>query len=116
LEFLEELERFEPKNYAKWLYEKTLIQEHGTDIGPPHWKRLGDGLGEIRWRVGNVQMRIYASEERERSIVMLHGTRKKWWSFDNADKKNCEDRRQDFRSGAYDQKTRELLRKKKNNA
>lgn len=117
LKFLEELERYQPENYALYLYEKGLIEEHGTDIGTPHWKWLGDQLGEIRWSFQRLRMRIYCSEEVQKRVVMLHGEPKKWRFFENDTRDLCLERRADFRSPTYDQRARELLRQqRKNNA
>lgn len=113
LKFLENLERYQPANYALFIYEKDLIEEFGTDIGAPHWKWLGDGLGEIRWRFGRTRMRIYCSEESQQRVVMLHGEPKKWAAFDRADRRQCLERRIDLRATGYDQKARELLRQQR---
>ena len=109
LKFLRELERYEPENYAYYLYEKELIEANGTDINHQHWKWVGDGLGEIRWKYKRKNMRIYCSEEIQQRVVMLHAEPKKWRTLKNEHRERCLERRADFRSPSYNQRERELL-------
>jgi hypothetical protein len=106
LDFLASLERSEPNCFAKWCYEQDLLQTHGTDIGMPHWKRLGGGLGEIRWRCGRTRLRIYCSEERDKRVVMYEGDKKKWMPFSNHDRDKCLSRQAEFRTQGYNQRQR----------
>lgn len=109
LEYLADLERSNGDAYALWLYESDLIADLGTQVGAPHWKWLGDGLGEIRWRLGKTRYRVYCSEESEKRVVMLHPLEKKTETFENEDRKICLRRRADFRSADYNQKARRRL-------
>ena len=90
--------------------KKPLLEEFGPVVGMPLWRRLGDGLGEIRWRGpqrGN--FRIYASPESDRRIAMFFGADKRWRTFSIGDRRTCLAYRADFRSGDYDQEKREYL-------
>jgi hypothetical protein len=109
LDFLAELEHRDSVGYAAYLYVKDLLIENGTDIGMPHWQRLGGGLGEIRWRSHKRRLRVPCCEDSGRRIVMLDGMPKKWRIFENADRKKCLARREDFRSPSYDQEKRFYL-------
>ncbi|CAN5139659.1 hypothetical protein BH09GEM1_BH09GEM1_19590 [soil metagenome] len=109
LEYLAELERLDAYAYAGWDHEAEMIGRHGTDIGAPHWGWLGDGLGEVRWRVGKTRHRVICSEESERRIVMLMPQDKKWKAFSPEARKTCLKRRTDFRSPEYNQSARRRL-------
>ena len=99
---------------AWWVFEyqrKVQLEKHGPMAGPPYWARVGGGLGEIKWngpQHGN--LRIYASAESDRRIVMYIGRDKRWRTFTNKDRKICEQCRVDFRSSDYDAESRELRR------
>jgi len=118
LDFLFDLQRYEPYCYAKYLYVKDLLQQHGTIINSTHWTYVGGGYGEIRWRTGRKRMRVYCSEENPQAVVMYEGTIKKWMAMSNADKELARKRRQDYQSSTYDQEARHLryLAKRKGHA
>jgi phage-related protein len=116
LEFLRELEQFDETAYANYLYAKDLLIEGGTDVGAPHWKWIGDGLGEVRWRSGKVRFRIYGSEETNRQIFLAHPTTKDYRTVDPGDKAIALKRQAEFRSSGYNQAQRQKLYDEKQNA
>ncbi len=116
LEYLRDLERFDADSFAIYVYVKDLLILEGTDGQTTHWKRLGDGLGEVRWRNGKKRFRIYGSEESERRIFLAHAVEKDHRTFDNDDKAICLKRRAEFRSPTYSQERRQKLFAEKRNA
>lgn len=109
LEYLKRLERYDAESYAVYLYARDIVTAEGTDVGMPHWKWLGDGLGELRWRNGKKRFRIYCSEESEKRVFMAHPVEKDYRTFSNDDKAICLRRRAEFRSPKYKQDHRYKL-------
>ncbi len=106
LEFLAELRRTDNECYLRLRYTLDRLRELGTDLGTPHWVRLGRGLGEIRSRCRRMRFRIYCSEEADSTVVMYEAVKKMWRQFSDADRDLCEKRRAEFRSADYDQEAR----------
>lgn len=100
--------------FARFVFTRGLLIEHGTDLGLPHWRPLGGGLGEIRWRCGKLRLRVYCSEEANQTVMMYEGDRKKWGAFPPETRALCNRRRQDVQSEDYDHEARmyRLLSKK----
>ncbi len=57
-EWLDELEESEPRAYAKCLAFILLLSQLGYQLRRPHADTLGDGIHELRIRVGTVNYRI----------------------------------------------------------
>jgi hypothetical protein len=110
------MERFDPESYAIYLYAAGMVSRSGTAIGAPHWKWLGDGLGELRWRNGKTRFRLYGSEESGRRVLLAHPGIKDYRTFDNDDRDICLKRRSEFRSTDYDHQHRESLYLARKNA
>ena len=108
-EFLSELRGREADAFARWTFSRKLIEEHGPAIGPPNWKSLGGGLGEIRWRAGRSQFRIYCAVRPDKRIAMLHAVKKKWAVFPPDHRELCLRRLEEMNSPAYDQEARWYL-------
>jgi hypothetical protein len=105
--FLRDLRRKDPKSYVEFrTHWVPLFVELGPfRIGPPHWEGLGGELYDIRWG----RNRIYCSVEPAQTIMMLLGRIKMWRTFDNADRRICEQRLADVRSDSYEQAQRETI-------
>lgn len=108
LDFLADLERFEAESFVHWQFALERLQVHGTDIGMPHWKWLGDGFGEIRWKCGRKRPRIFCTEESNGRVVMLDYDARKLIPFIPRHRMICRRNRDDFRSEAYSQTARRI--------
>lgn len=61
----------------KALQELTLLSEKGTDLREPHSKSLGEGLFELRIKIGSNISRCFYFFRRGRKIIVTNGFVKK---------------------------------------
>ncbi len=57
-DWLNELEENEPRAYRKCLAKILLLEEKGYELRRPNADTLGDGIHELRTKVGTVNYRI----------------------------------------------------------
>jgi phage-related protein len=70
--WMEDLEKKEPKSYARCLAAILELSDRGFRMQRPRAAPLDDGIYELRWHIGSVQYRIaffwYNSQ-----VVLSHG-------------------------------------------
>jgi phage-related protein len=75
-EWLNELERREPKAYAKCLARILELEENGNDMRRPHADYLRDGIRELRATLGKDQYRLLYFFFGKHAVAVSHGTTK----------------------------------------
>ena len=73
-EFINSLE---PKMQAKFIGFLELLQDYGNSLREPYSKSLGDGIFELRYKVGNNISRVLYFFYFEGKIVLTNGFVKK---------------------------------------
>lgn len=76
LEWLENLERRDPRGHAKCLERILSLENLGNELRRPLADNLGDGIFELRARAGNVQHRILYFFSGRNEAVLSHGVTK----------------------------------------
>ncbi len=77
LDWLEGLGRRNRQALLKGHARLALLAESGPDLRRPVADAIGDGLYELRWRVGTVNYRILYFFHGHRVAVVAHGLAKK---------------------------------------
>jgi hypothetical protein len=75
-EWLNGLERREPKAYAKCLARILELEETGSQMRRPHADYLRDGIYELRATLGNDQYRLLYFFFGKNVVAVSHGTTK----------------------------------------
>jgi len=73
LEWLKELRRHRPPTYAKCVASIKLLAELGHQMRRPRAEYLGDGLYELRPKVGHVHYRMLYFFHGRDVVVLTHG-------------------------------------------
>jgi hypothetical protein len=106
VDYLRDLRDGNRKSWEFFENIRSQIVERGPFIvGPPYWEGVGGELFEVSWG----RHRVYCSVEEPRLVVMYCAVYKLWPKFRSADRRKCETRRSDFRSGEYDEESRSYL-------
>lgn len=71
------LDSLDQRMAIKALQELTLLSEKGTDLREPHSKSLGEGLFELRIKIGSNISRCFYFFRRGRKIIVTNGFVKK---------------------------------------
>ncbi len=75
-EWLDDLERRQPKAHAKCLARILESAERGSEMRRPHADTLRDGIHELRAKCGNVQYRILYFFFGKNAVTLSHGITK----------------------------------------
>ena len=76
-EFLDELKQSNIKLYVKTMRTLGLLESFGNMLTMPYSRYLRDGIYELRTIQGNNITRLFYFFERERIIIVDHGSVKK---------------------------------------
>ncbi len=80
------IKSLQPNTIAKLRNQINLLSEFGPKLTMPHAKPLGDGLYELRVR-GKEEIRTIYVYQKGKTIIILHGFKKKTMAISRRDLK-----------------------------
>ena len=78
------IKTLQPSTKAKLINQINLLAEFGPRLSMPHAKPLGNGLYELRIR-GKEEVRTIYVYQKVKSIIILHGFKKKTMAISRKD-------------------------------